>query len=115
MQKRQTEDFLQGKLEFPGGKIEPHETPEKAALRELKEETGVEIAASDLSLFDIITHHYENKSVKLHVFILETKLEGFGSDGWHKLSENWKACLGTQVPPANIDIIDKLQLLDVSC
>jgi 8-oxo-dGTP pyrophosphatase MutT (NUDIX family) len=29
-----------GRFNLPGGKIEPHETPEECAIRELKEETG---------------------------------------------------------------------------
>jgi mutator protein MutT len=32
-----------GRAEFPGGKIEPHETSEGAALRECLEETGIAI------------------------------------------------------------------------
>lgn len=34
-------DWLKGRLNLVGGKIEPGETPEQAALRELKEESGL--------------------------------------------------------------------------
>jgi 8-oxo-dGTP pyrophosphatase MutT (NUDIX family) len=32
-----------GQISFPGGKLEPHETFEQAALREMKEEIGVDL------------------------------------------------------------------------
>ena len=33
--------------EFPGGKIEPGETPQKALVREIKEELDIEIEVKD--------------------------------------------------------------------
>ena len=38
---------LDGSMGFPGGKVEPNETPEEAAIRECKEETGYEIVVLD--------------------------------------------------------------------
>ena len=55
---------LAGLWEFPGGKIQPGETPEVAAVRECLEETGLSV--EPLFRYPSHIHAYEHDSVELH-------------------------------------------------
>lgn len=55
-----------GFWEFPGGKIEPHESGEQALIRELHEELGIEV-----KLTQLLFHHeytYPDKTVHLQIW-----------------------------------------------
>ena len=61
------------KCEFPGGKCDENESFEACAVREAREETGLQVLAG--ASYDLIEWHYPERSVQIGAFDCEI-LEG---------------------------------------
>jgi 8-oxo-dGTP diphosphatase len=60
---------MAGLWEFPGGKVEPGETPEAALIRELEEELGISVQPASLAPLTFASHSYESFHLLMPVFV----------------------------------------------
>ena len=106
--KRADDTHLGGTWEFPGGKIEAAEEPLAAALRELREETG--LAAADAEPLLIFVHDYPDRRLRFHVFVVKDPSGEVATDGDRPWSwMEFSSLAGLTMPEANRAVLQALR------
>lgn len=102
---------LAGKWEFPGGKLEPGESPEACLTRELKEELELEVRVGDI--FAVVYHEYETGPILLLAYTCTLANGcGPGEDRLPHGTVRWASPeeLGRlDLAPADVPIAEKLR------
>jgi 8-oxo-dGTP diphosphatase len=101
---------MAGLWEFPGGKVEPGETPEAALIRELEEELGIQTWASCLAPFTFASHTYDTFHLLMPLFVCR-KWEGTTMAREHAALKWVRAARLSDypMPPADVPLVAMLR------
>jgi 8-oxo-dGTP diphosphatase len=101
---------MAGLWEFPGGKIDPGETPEAALIRELDEELGIDTHESCLAPIGFASHGYDDFHLLMPLFVCR-KWNGTPTprEGQTLAWVRPNALKDYPMPPADVPLVAQLQ------
>ena len=101
---------MAGMWEFPGGKVEPGETPEAALIRELKEELDIDVTAACLAPLSFASHAYDDFHLLMPLYVCR-KWQGLVRPRENQ-AVKWllpRELFDVPMPPADIPLIAMLR------
>ncbi|HOD40780.1 MAG TPA: (deoxy)nucleoside triphosphate pyrophosphohydrolase [Candidatus Wallbacteria bacterium] len=107
--KRKKNDTLGGFWEFPGGKLEPGEKPDKCLEREIKEELDFEIRAK--APFNFSYFEYGNKKILLLAYLCEYisgEARALECDDFGFFEKNDIASSKMPIAPADVALLNEI-------
>lgn len=101
---------MAGMWEFPGGKIEPNELPEKAIIREIREELGVDLCDACISPLTFVSHLYEDFHLLMLLYV-SRKWEGIprAQEGQQLIWRRPSEMDALPMPPADRPLVAALR------
>jgi len=109
LQQRPPGKPMAGLWEFPGGKIEPGESPEAALARELHEELGITLSVEDLRPIAFASEPLGGRHLLLLLYTIR-RWEG-APQAHHATELRWvppAAMRDLPMPPADVPLVEAL-------
>jgi 8-oxo-dGTP diphosphatase len=100
---------MAGMWEFPGGKLEPNETPEEAIHRELKEELGITLCERCFAPVTFVSHRYDTFHLLMFLYAAR-KWDGIprAQEGQNLTWKFPREMLSLPMPPADVPLVGSL-------